>query len=266
MRYVNLHNHSTFSDGDHTPEEIVLAAIEKNMLGIGFSDHSYTDFDPSYCMLPERYPEYFRTIDGLKEKYGGQIRVYKGLEQDYYSDADPKDYDYRIASVHYIIEDGVWHPIDHTAHQQQKCIDEAFCGDVMAMAARYYEMLCEHVERCKPTLVGHFDVISKFGLLPEDSEEYRELARTALKRILRTCPYVEMNTGGIARGFRTMPYPCDYLLDTLRGNGGEVMLGADSHHRDNLIFGFDEAVQRLKRFGFDHIVQFTGTGFERFVI
>ena len=32
MRYVNLHNHSTFSDGDHTPEEIVLAAIEKNML------------------------------------------------------------------------------------------------------------------------------------------------------------------------------------------------------------------------------------------
>ena len=38
MRYVNLHNHSTFSDGDHTPEEIVLAAIEKNMLGIGFSD------------------------------------------------------------------------------------------------------------------------------------------------------------------------------------------------------------------------------------
>ena len=47
MRYVNLHNHSTFSDGRHTPEEIVLAAIEKNMLGIGFSDHSYTDFDPS---------------------------------------------------------------------------------------------------------------------------------------------------------------------------------------------------------------------------
>ena len=266
MRYVNLHNHSTFSDGHHTPEEVALSAIEKNMLGIGFSDHSYTDFDPSYCMLPERYPEYFRTIDALKEKYADKIKVFKGLEQDYYSNANPADYDYRIASVHYIIEDGLWHPIDHTLQQQRTCIDQAFGGDVMAMAERYFGMLAEHVERCKPTLVGHYDVITKFGLMPEDSEEYRELARSALKRILKTCPYVEVNTGGIARGFRTMPYPCDYLLETLKENGGEVMLGADSHHKDNLIFGFDEAVQRLKAFGFDHIVQWSGTGFDRFEI
>lgn len=263
MRYVNLHNHSTFSDGEHTPEEVVQSAIEKNMLGIGFSDHSYTDFDPSYCMLPERYAAYHRTLDALKEKYADKIKVFKGIELDYYSEVDPEDYDYRIASVHYIIVDGIWYPIDHSERDQRNCIENAYGGDVMAMARRYYEMLCEHVERCKPTLVGHFDVISKFSLLPEDSEEYRELARSALKRILKTCPYVEMNTGGIARGFRTMPYPCDYLLDTLRENGGEVMLGADSHHEDNLIFGFDEAVDRLKAFGFDHIVQFNGSGFDR---
>jgi HisJ family histidinol phosphate phosphatase len=97
MRYVNLHNHSTFSDGDHTPEEIVLAAIEKNMLGIGFSDHSYTDFDPSYCMLPERFEGYHRTLEALKVKYADQIKVFKGIELDYYSAADPKDFDYPMA-------------------------------------------------------------------------------------------------------------------------------------------------------------------------
>lgn len=266
MRYVNLHNHSTFSDGDHTPEEIVLAAIEKNMLGIGFSDHSYTDFDPSYCMLPERFADYHRTIDTLKKKYAGQIEVFKGIELDYYSDVDPADFDYRIASVHYIIVDGVWYPIDHSEEDQRNCIEKAYGGDAIAMSRRYFEMLCEHVERCKPTLVGHFDVITKFNLLPEDSEEYRALARDALKRILKVCPYVELNTGGIARGFRTMPYPCDYLLETLRENGGEVMLGSDSHNKNNLIFGFDEAVRRLKNAGFDHIVQLGGTGFERFDI
>jgi histidinol phosphatase-like PHP family hydrolase len=63
-----------------------------------------------------------------------------------------------------------------------------------------------------------------------------------------------------------MAYPCDYLLDTLRENGGEVMLGADSHNKDKIIFGFDEAVQRLKNAGFDHFVQFNGTGFDRFEI
>jgi hypothetical protein len=62
-----------------------------------------------------------------------------------------------------------------------------------------------------------------------------------------------------------MPYPCDYLLDTLRENG-EVMLGADSHNKNKIIFGFDEAVQRLKNAGFDHIVQWSGTGFDRFEI
>ena len=104
MRYVNLHNHSIFSDGRHNPEEIVLEAIEKNMLGIGFSDHSYTDFDPSYCMLPERFEAYHSTLDGLKAKYADRIRVFKGIELDYYSEADPADFDYRIASVHYVTD------------------------------------------------------------------------------------------------------------------------------------------------------------------
>ena len=266
MRYVNLHNHSTFSDGRHTPEEIVLAAIEKNMLGIGFSDHSYTDFDPSYCMLPERFADYHRTIDGLKEKYGEKIRVYKGIELDYYSEADPRDFDYHIASVHYIIANGNWYPIDHRANLQTDCMRDVFGGDPVAMADRYFTMLCEHVERCRPTLVGHFDVITKFSLMPEDSAEYRSVAKNALKRILKACPYVEMNTGAISRGYRTVPYPCDYLLETLQEHGGEVMLGADSHNKDNLIFGFDEAVQRLKNAGFDHIVQWNGTGFDRFDI
>ena len=44
------------------------------------------------------------------------------------------------------------------------------------------------------------------------------------------------------------------------------MLGADSHNKDKIIFGFDEAVQRLKNAGFDHIVQFNGTGFDQFDI
>ena len=266
MRYVNLHNHSTFSDGAQAPEEIVLAAIEKNMLGIGFSDHSYTDFDPSYCMLPERFEGYHRTIDDLKAKYADKIKVFKGIELDYYSEVDPKDYNYRIASVHYIIVDGVWYPIDHSEQDQRNCIENAFGGDTIAMAQRYFDMLCEHVERCKPTLVGHFDVITKYSLMPEADARYRQIASDALQRILKACPYVELNTGAIARKKRTVPYPCPYLWDTLRECGGEVLLSSDSHNKNNLIFGFDEAVRQLKDAGFDYIVQWNGTGFERFDI
>ena len=36
----DLHTHTTYCDGQHTTEEMVLAAINKGMKRIGFSGHS----------------------------------------------------------------------------------------------------------------------------------------------------------------------------------------------------------------------------------
>lgn len=266
MRYSNLHTHSSFSDGKHSMEENVLSAIEKNMLSLGFSDHSFTACDPSYCMHEEQYGDYLKTIAHLKETYADRISIYTGMELDYYSDLDPCGYDYIIASVHYIVKNGICYPIDHSPKQQKDCIANAFGGDILAMAKCYYDMLCEHIERIKPTVVGHFDVITKFSLMPEDDEAYREIARQALKRAIKTCPYIEVNTGAISRGWRKDLYPNWYLLQTILDEGGEVLLSSDSHHRDNLIYYFDETVDILKQAGFDHICVFNGTGFDRVAI
>ena len=264
MRYSNLHNHSVFSDGVHTIEEIIQSAIEKNMVSIGFSDHSYTPHEDSYCMQGRNFPAYLDEIAAMKEKYKDQIQVFAGLELDYYSEIPaPGLLDYTIASVHYLIIDGKSYGIDHSLSPDQTGCIEACGGDVLEMARRYFALMCQHVERCKPTMVGHFDVITKFGIMPEEDERYREIARNALARILKTCKYVEMNTGAITRGWRTVPYPMPYLLDTLRELGGEIVLNADSHNKDHLISCFDEAVELLKAHGFDHINMFNGTGFDR---
>lgn len=266
MRYSNLHTHSNFSDGKHSLEENILSAIEKDMLSLGFSDHSFTACDTSYCMKEEQYADYLRTIGELKAAYADKIALYSGMELDYYSQINTRDYDFIIASVHYIVKDGICYPIDHSAAQQIDCMEHAFGGDWLAMAKCYFDMLCEHVERVNPTVVGHFDVITKFSLMPEDDERYRAIAREALKRVIKTCTYIEVNTGAIARGWRNFPYPNHYLLETLRDAGGEVVLGSDSHHRDNLIFHFDETVKILKNAGFDHICVFDGHGFKRVTI
>lgn len=266
MYYSNLHTHSTFSDGKHSLEENVLSAIEKNMMSLGFSDHSFTACDTSYCMSKDRYADYLQTITHLKESYADQIPLYAGLELDYYSELPQAHYDYIIASVHYIIKNGICYPIDHSPEQQHDCIENAFDGDVLAMAKCYFDMLCEHVEHVKPTVVGHFDVITKFSLMPEDNESYREIARQALRRIIKTCPYIEVNTGAISRGWRKVPYPNHYLLQTIREEGGEVLLSSDSHNKDNLTFYFDETVEILKQAGFDHICVFNGKDFDRIKI
>ena len=266
MRYTNLHTHTVFSDGKHTMEENILSAIDKNMASLGFSDHSFTACDPSYCMQLERYDEYLKTVEQMKAAYADRLRVFSGMELDYYSQVDKSAYDYIIASVHYIVSGGVCYPIDHSPKQQKECIRDVFGGDVWAMAAHYFDMLAEHVAKVNPTVVGHFDVITKFSLMPEATDRYRQKAADTLKEIIKICPYVEMNTGAIARGWRTTPYPNGYLLDTIRDNGGEILLSSDSHHKDNLTYWFDEAVALLKNAGFDHISAFNGTGFDKISI
>lgn len=260
MRYCNLHNHTVFSDGIHTMEENVASAVAKNMLGLGFSDHSYTPCDPSYCMHPEQYDAYLRSIAALKQS--SPIPIYAGLELDRYSQVDCSVYDYIIASVHYIIKDGICYPVDHTPQQQRTCVRDAFGGDALDFAKCYFDLLGEHVARVKPTVVGHFDVITKFSAMPETDDRYRAVAADALKEILKLCPYIEMNTGAIAKGWRRTPYPGEYLLDTIRENGGKIVLGADSHRAENLIYWFDEAVELLRSAGFDRIAVFNGKGFD----
>lgn len=262
MGYTNLHTHTNFSDGKHSHRENVLSAIEKGMEALGFSDHSFTPCDTSYCMKQEAYAGYLAVIRELKEEFSHRIRIYAGLELDYYSQIPEGDFDYLIASVHYIVENGVCYPIDHSAQQQRQCSDELFGGDMLALAERYYAQLAEHVKRVRPAVVGHFDVITKFGLMPEADPAYRRLAQETMEKIIPICPVLEMNTGAIARGLRQTPYPADYLLDTVHQLGGQITLGSDSHHKDNLIFYFDEAARRLRSAGFDNIAVFNGCGFD----
>ena len=264
MRYTNLHTHTNFSDGAHSVAENVASAVNKNMLSLGFSDHSYTPCDPLYCMKPEQYEPYLRTLEAAKKD--SPIPIYAGLELDAYSHDDTSVFDYFLASVHYIIKDGVCHPIDHSPAQQQTCMRDAFGGSVLDMAKCYFDILGEHVAKVKPLFVGHFDVITKFSLMPEEDDAYRAIAADTLKEVLKICPYIEMNSGAISRGWRKTPYPGSYLLEVVKENGGHMVLGSDSHNLNNLTFHFDESVELLRQAGIDHIAVFNGKGFDHVTI
>ena len=262
MKYSNLHNHTVFSDGKQTVEENARAAIERGMCSIGFSDHSFTDIDTSYCMMAEDYPAYIAEVKRVKQEYSDRIKVYLGIEKDYYSTLNAADFDYVIGSVHYIVEGGVTYPIDHSPEQQRDCIDTAFGGDVLAMAQRYFSMVAEQARTARPTFIGHFDVINKFSLTPEEDPRYVRLVLDALEQTVKYCPYLEINTGGMSRGWRSFPYPSPYVLSALREMGGKVLLGADSHDTKNLTFYFDESVEIAKKAGYKTISVFNGKGFD----
>ena len=71
---------------------------------------------------------------------------------------------------------------------------------------------------------------------------------------------LEINTGAVARGYRTTPYPGNALLRKLREFGGEIILNSDCHHAPQLCFGFDQAVELAQAAGFTHTNLWTRDG------
>jgi len=266
MRFSNLHTHTTYSDGKGTVRENIESAIKKNIISLGFSDHSFTPCDTSYCMMLEDYEKYCTEVKALAAEYKNDIPVFLGIEKDYYSEIDRNMFDYVIASVHYIVRGGDCYAIDHTAKDQQDCRDNVFGGNMMDFVKCYYEMVMEQAQACKPDVIGHFDVIEKFSIMPEESDEYIRITEDALRETFKHCKRFEVNTGAISRGWRKTPYPAFHLLTLLRELGGEIVINSDSHHPDNLDFFFPESVEIIKNAGFETYSVLTPNGFEKIKI
>lgn len=260
---ANFHTHTNFSDGKDSPEDNVIYAIEQGFESLGFTDHSYIDFDLSYCVKDTK--GYMAEINRLKEKYKGDIEIYLGLEEDIFSKDREQGFDYIIGSVHYVKKDGEYYPIDYDVENTKKAI--GVFGGPLKLAENYFESLCEYIETQKPDIVGHFDLITKFDeKYPPvflGDKEYLEIAKKYLKRALKSDPIFEINTGAISRELRTKPYPCEELLYELLKNDARIILSSDSHKKEHLNFGFKEAKDMLYDIGFRDVYIIKNHRFEK---
>lgn len=269
MHYTSLHTHSTFSDGKSTMEEQVRSAIEKGLTTIGFSDHSYTDFDLSYCMKQEQIPDYLHSIQQLSQQYGDRIEILTGLELDGYgnlSDNTPADmhtnpYDYIIGSVHYVhTTDGLYHPVDSSKEGMVRLTETYFGGDYNAMAKQYLEDSIQCAYQNRPDIVGHFDLATKYNLVDEDAPAYQKVLLDCAAAILEVCPVFEINTGAIARGYRQTPYPHPSAIRYIHEHGGKFVLTSDCHDARYLDCHYAESVTLAKSCGVRSLVRLTKRG------
>ena len=247
----DYHMHTTYCDGSNTPEEMVQAAIEMGLEEIGFSGHSYTSFDESYCMSREQTREYCRELEALREKYADQISIKIGLEMDRWSDADTAGLDYLIGSVHYIrLPDGeTYIPVDETPEILQEAADRYFNGDMIALAECYFSQVAEVAEATHCDIIGHFDLITKFNedgtRIDENDPRYIKAWQEAVDQLLLYDIPFEINTGAMSKGYRSSPYPAKSIRDYIRQHGGRFILSSDSHRTDTLCFKFDDYESEL---------------------
>jgi len=273
MRKVNLHTHTIFCDGKNTAEEMVLSAISKGFDVLGFSGHSFTSFDGGGCIKDADIPAYKSEIARLKKKYKDKILILCGLEQDYYATQEAFGYDYTIGSVHAYhvtgpLDDGSGFAfIDYSTDHLRMAADKFYNGDLMAVAEGYFDRVSTIVEKTNCNIIGHFDIISKFNekelVFDENDPRYVAACDKALEKLIASGAIFEINTGAMAKGWRTTPYPSAAILRKICQSGGRIIISSDSHAVDTIDYGFEQALRLAKDCGFKTVVTVDDNG--RFV-
>jgi len=242
----NFHTHTTYCDGKDTARELVEKAIKLGCRQIGFSGHSYTETgdEVPWCMSREGTERYKSEIRELKKEYENKIVILLGIERDYFSMDTSDDYDYSIGSVHYVFKDGVYIPVDESREIQEEAVRKYYDGDFYKFIEDYYELVGDIFNRTGCDIVGHFDVITKFNekndLFDQKNKKYIDASENALKKLLNKNLFFEINSGAVAKGYRTAPYPEKRLRHILEANGEKLIYSSDCHDKEKLLFGVIE--------------------------
>lgn len=141
----------------------------------------------------------------------------------------------------------------------KKYVNECCGGNGLEMAQRYFSLFRDYVLESKPAIIGHFDLVRysnvALHLYDEDSSAYRIMALDALRVMLETNALLEVNTGGVARGYMSEPYPAAFLLKEWKAWGGEVIINSDCHDAKFLDAGYIQAEEILLSLGYEHVVR-----------
>ncbi len=249
---TNYHTHTTWCDGCSTPEAMIQSAIERGFTALGFSSHARLPECVPGNLTPESAVRYAAEIRALAATYAPRLRILLGVEADYIAGVTAPtrtcyghlDLDYLIGSVHYVpAPDGALVCVDDTPDALRDGIRDHFDGDALSFLRGYFAANRDMAARCDCTIIGHPDLVRKFNVklhyFDEDDLVYRdELAHTA-EVFAASGKIVEVNTGGIARGWMDDAYPSSAFRDLLRARGCRFILSSDAHFPDGLDCAFD---------------------------
>ncbi|MCF6359734.1 MAG: DNA polymerase/3'-5' exonuclease PolX [Cyclobacteriaceae bacterium] len=101
-----LHNHSTYSDGENTLEEMAICCQQMGYSYLGISDHSKATSFYANGMFGETVKKQHAEIDTLNKKFA-PFKIFKGIEADIladgaldYDNETLDSFDFVVASIH----------------------------------------------------------------------------------------------------------------------------------------------------------------------
>ncbi len=276
MHITNLHTHTKYCDGKYSAEDMIISAINSNMQSIGISTHGPLPFMSDWNIQKTEVDNYIDEIIILKQKYKDVIQVYLGMELDYIPSVGFDQYtldlikrlDYYIGSVHFLakLNNGLMWTVDYNLDELLNGIRESFNGNIKIAVETYYDYIGNMALKYKPPIIGHFDLFKKNNknnvLFDENEKWYVDAVEKCLGIIAKTPCIVEINTGGIARGYTNEQYPSTFILKMIKEKNIPVIINSDAHSTDGINCKFEDTYKLVYDLGFEKISYLSEDGWK----
>lgn len=274
MINFNFHQHSNFSDGLDAPEKYVEKAIEFGFCALGFSEHSPLPFENPFSLKPKDVDSYIDTIDRLKIKYDGRIKLYRALEMDYIPGLSDDfsvwrkrcNTDYLIGSVHLVLpstfkpaKENLWFTDGPKHETYDRGLEKFFEGDIRKAVKAFFNQTNQMIETQDFDVLGHMDKIKMHNrdrYFTEDELWYQKLVDECLDLVKQKDLIVEVNTRGIYKKRSKSLFPDDITLRKVKNLNIPVLISSDAHHPSELNLGFKDAQQKLVEKGIYEVMFF----------
>lgn len=260
---IDLHMHtSRCRHAEGALEEFVAAARGAGIATIAFTDHlplpaDLLERDPhaaEYAMPEDELDAYVGDVLAVQAAAAeaGGPEVLLGIEADLHPGNEAHvrrllarhAFDVVLGSVHFV---------DGWAFDDPDRRDGYAEWDVRALWERYFDDLAAAAVSGLADVIGHADLVKKFGYVPEGNlATFYERAAAAFAAVGVA---VEVNTAGLRKPCAEL-YPSPGFLRALRSAGVRVTTGSDAHRPAEVGAGFAEARSALLAAGYDRVTVF----------
>jgi histidinol-phosphatase (PHP family) len=202
-------------------------------------------------MARSAFAPYVAEARALQAAHAGELEVLVGVEADflegavavYRAELARHPIDYVLGSVHYV--DGR-HVYDRTR------FEPGF--DVAAFARRYLELVRGAAASGLFDVLAHVDAWK--GRAPTPWPDVSDDLDRTVEAIAAAGVAVEVNTSGLRKCAE--PFPGDAFLRRLVDAGVPITYGSDAHRPEEVGYGWDDVVARLRALGVARLATFRG--------
>ncbi len=269
MYKISFHNHSNYSDGANTMHEMAKAAYKAGFTHYAFTDHNHIPSQEGWTVTKDDVESYLTSIEKLKKEYAGKMKIYSGIEKDWYyksgdieifSHEDKNRLDIIIGSVHLLKGNTEFNFIDGASETYDYVFKHNFEGDALAFLNEYFSSVEEMIRNIHPTLVAHPDIIrihnASGKYFSEKDPFYGDLIQSLASCMKENSCVTELNGGGDFRHHNGVFYPSTDLLNLCREVGVPITIGLDAHSTKMLTSYYKKSLEMIKHAGYKEIAVF----------